>query len=67
MWYGIIGVIALVLSFLYFFRPETVKKIDQVGSKSVSGSEKLFQWKKTGGSFLSHRGDSTDLHRGLRN
>ncbi|MBU0570672.1 MAG: hypothetical protein KJ995_00450 [Candidatus Omnitrophica bacterium] len=46
MWYGIIGVIALVLSFLYFFRPETVKKIDQVGSKSVSGSEKLFQWKK---------------------
>ncbi|MBU0571093.1 MAG: hypothetical protein KJ995_06685 [Candidatus Omnitrophica bacterium] len=46
MWYGIIGVISLVLSFLYFFKPEAVKKIDKIGSKPVFGSEKMLQWKK---------------------
>lgn len=32
---GFIGVASLVLTYLHFFRPETVSKIDDVGKKEV--------------------------------
>ena len=51
MWFGIIGVMSLVLSFLYFFRPEAVRKIDEFGKRFILGSEKLLEQKKKIGFF----------------
>ncbi len=43
VWYAIIGAASLILSFLYFFRPEAVKKLDGIGEKLILSSEKLLE------------------------
>ncbi|MGB3082915.1 MAG: hypothetical protein WBB86_08010 [Candidatus Omnitrophota bacterium] len=42
-WLTLVGVISIALSFFYFFRPEQVKTLDQVGSKIVMSTEKLLE------------------------
>lgn len=46
MWFGVIGIISLILSLLYFFSPEAVKKIDEFGKRLVLTSEKLLEKRK---------------------
>jgi len=43
MWFAVIGVIAIIMSFLYFFRPNALKKIDAIGKKMLFGSESLLK------------------------
>jgi uncharacterized membrane protein HdeD (DUF308 family) len=42
-WLTAVGVISIILSFCYFFRPEQVKKMDRVGTKIVVTTEKLLE------------------------
>lgn len=51
MWFGIIGIIALILSFLYLFRPEVVRKMDEFGNKLILTSERLLEKRKKVGLF----------------
>ncbi len=51
MWFGIIGVGALILSFLYLFRPEAIKKMDEFGQRLILTSEKLLEKRKKVGLF----------------
>ena len=46
MWFAIIGATALILSFLYFFRPEAIKKIDEFGRQLIVTSERLLEQRK---------------------
>lgn len=38
---GIIGIVALILSYLHFFRPNIVHKIDELGRKVVINMSQL--------------------------
>ena len=51
MWFGVIGIMALILSFLYLFRPETIRKMDEFGTKLILTSEKLLEKRKKIGLF----------------
>ena len=51
MWFGVIGIVALILSFLYLFRPDAIKKMDEFGQKLILTSEKLLEKRKKIGLF----------------
>ena len=53
MWLVIIGVIALILGLLYFFKPELVKKIDEFGKNVVVNTETLVKHHKKIGLFCA--------------
>ncbi len=41
MWFVVIGLVCIVLSYLYFFRPNIIKKIDEMGTKVVINRREL--------------------------
>ena len=51
MWYCIVGVLALVLSFINFFRPEVIKKLSAIGERRVVVVEDLIKARKLTGLF----------------
>ncbi|MFH1411835.1 MAG: hypothetical protein ABIG55_04230 [Candidatus Omnitrophota bacterium] len=51
MWFAAIGIISFVLSFLYFFMPETVKKMDEIGRKAVLDHTEILDKRRMIGLF----------------
>jgi len=51
MWFAVIGIGSLLLSFLYLFRPGVIEAIDEFGKKAVITSEKLLEKRKEVGVF----------------
>jgi hypothetical protein len=43
IWFSIIGIVALILSFLYFFKPATIKKLDEFGKKVILNPERFIK------------------------
>jgi uncharacterized membrane protein HdeD (DUF308 family) len=42
-WITGIGLLAIIMSFFYFFRPEQIKKLDEFGNKVIVSTEKLLE------------------------
>ena len=42
-WITGVGLLAIVMSFFYFFRPEQVEKMDEFGNKIIVSTERLLE------------------------
>ena len=51
MTYGIIGIVALILGFLYLLSPGAVKKMDQLGRRIIMSSDAMLSHRKITGCF----------------
>ncbi|MDP8258565.1 MAG: DUF3953 domain-containing protein [Candidatus Aadella gelida] len=51
MWFLIIGVISLILGFLYSFKPSTIERFNKIGMKIVMNPIKFVEKRKLVGIF----------------
>ena len=52
IWFGAIGIVALVLSLLYLFSPNTIERLDRFGKRIVLTTDMLLRHRRKTSLFL---------------